>query len=268
MTYRSAKAKQGSKHVRIGALVLVVFLCSLFWQPVQNMLHPVVAPLVNVYAGVRDTGTGLPHTIVSFFTSRSTYEKRIGDLELQVEHLENELAYTNELLHDTEQDTEEDNATTTVLSVGNKTQKLFPVVKDITTMYNSVVLSGGFDDDLEEGAVVYVRGYQAVGYIEKVHKSTSIMKLYSSSDQQVEGIIKDIDTSITLKGQGGGSFVIEAQKDVDLAPGQVVYLAGAHAMVLGTVVSVEDDPQDIFVRAYVRGAYNPNRANVFYVDHQ
>lgn len=269
MTYRSAKAKQGSKHVRIAALIIFVVLLSFMWEPVQETLHPVVAPLLNTYVTIRDTGTGIPHAIVTFFTKRSEYEKRISELELQIERLENELAYTTDLLDTTDDEGSAESATTTnTVLTGSKTQKLYPVLKDITTMYNSVVLSGGFDDDIEEGMIVYVRGHQAVGFIEKVHKATSIMKLYSSSDQHVEGIIKDIDTSITLQGQGGGSYVIEAQKDVDLAVGQVVHLAGNPSMVLGTIVSVEDDPQDIFVRAYVRGAYNPNRANTFYVDRQ
>jgi hypothetical protein len=121
-------------------------------------------------------------------------------------------------------------------------------------------------DDIEEGSIVYVRGYQAVGYISSIYKTTSVMKLYSSSDEKIEGVIKEIDASITLIGVGGGSYVIEVPKNIEIQSGQVVYLAGSQNMTLGTVVSVLNDPQDTFTKAYVRGAYNPNKAHVFYVN--
>jgi hypothetical protein len=120
-------------------------------------------------------------------------------------------------------------------------------------------------DDIEQGTIVYVRGYQAVGYIASVYKTTSVMKLYSSSDEKVEGVIKDIDASVTLIGQGGGSYAIEVPKTVNVAVGQSVYVSSEQNMILGTVVSVVNDPQDTFTKAYVRGAYNPNKAHVFYV---
>ncbi len=39
-------------------------------------------------------------------------------------------------------------------------------------------------------------------------------------------------------------------------------------MKLGEVAEIKNDPQDVFVRVYIRGAYNPVTSSLFYVDKQ
>lgn len=254
--------------MKVGALVFFVFILSLFWKPTQNFLYPIFSPLVNAYVSIRDTGTGIPHAIITYFTDRNAYNERIKSLEERIEYLENELAFANVLFDDSLDSLDTDATSTDLRDLSGRLaiQKLYPLARDITTMYNTILVSGGFDDGLEEGMIVYVRGYEAVGFVAKVHKSSSIINLYSAGGARVEGVIKDIDMTVTLQGAGGGSYVIEAPKSVDLAVGQQVFLAQNPLMVLGDVVEVTDDPQDTFIRAYVRGAYNPNKAHIFYVD--
>lgn len=252
-------------------LVLTVLVISIFWKPTQTLLYPVISPLIQAYVSIRDTGTGIPHTIVTYFTSRNEYEKRIIQLERDIEHLENELAYATMLAEGFDEQALDEEATSTEMvqfAGGRATQKLYPIISDATGIYDTVLITGGFDDGLEEGMIVYLRGYQAIGYIARVHKSSSVVSLYSSARERVNGVVKDIDTTLTLLGDGGGTYRIEAPKGVDLAPGQIVYLAHNQNMILGEIVDVTDDPQDTFIEAYVRGAYNPNKANIFYVDHQ
>ena len=264
MTYLSARSKRNTKHIRIAVLVIFVLIISFFWKPIQRVMYPAVLPIINTYVSIRDTGSGFPHTLITFFTSRSEYETKIQSLETKIEYLENEVAIRN---------TSDENTISSITSTSTtftpstrKSLTLFPVVKDMSTLYNSIVLSRGFVDDLEEGSIVYVRGYQAVGYITTIYKTTSVMKLYSSSGEKVEGVVKDIDASVTLTGQGGGSYLIEVPKTINVQEGQIVYLAAQQDMPLGTIVSVLNDPQDTFTRAYVRGAYNPNKAHIFYVN--
>ncbi|MDQ5962446.1 MAG: Cell shape-determining protein MreC [Patescibacteria group bacterium] len=269
MTYRSARSKDKGKHIKTSVLVFCVLILSLFWKPTQDFLYPVFSPVLSTYVAIRDTGTGIPHAVIAYFTDRNTYENKITNLEEQIEYLENELAYAHVLTDSFEEGIPLDTGTTTelnTLSGGLSTLKLYPIIKDKTTIYNTILVSGGFDDGIEEGMVVYVRGYEAVGYIAKVHKSSSVVNLFSSGNEEINGVIKDIDTSLILFGDGGGAYRIEAPKSVDLAVGQKVFLAENQSMILGTIVEVTDDPQDTFTRAYVRGAYNPNRAHIFYVD--
>lgn len=265
MTYHSARTQRNTRYARIFLFTAFVFALLFAWGYIKKILYPVALPVASTYASVRDTSTGIPHAIITYFTSRHENEVKIETLETNIERLENELALAREI------GTTTDLGTTTAhtlkpLASNIKTVELYPIVRDITTLYNTVVLSKGFVDGIEEGSIVYVRGNQAVGYIAEVHKTTSTMRLYSSADQKVEGVIKDIDTSVTLIGQGGGSYIIEVPKTIAITVGQNVYLSGAQNMILGVVVEVKNDPQDTFTKAYIRGAYSPTRAHIFYVN--
>lgn len=264
MTYHSARAKRNTRYARIFLFLALVCALLFAWSYVKNILYPVALPIAGTYAAVRDTGTGIPHMLITYFASRHDDQVKIENLQADIERLENKLALVNGTYA-----TGTETGTTTLYAkpLDNiKTVELYPVVRDITTLYNTVVLSKGFTSGIEEGSIVYVRGYQAVGYIAEVHKTTSTMRLYSSANQKVEGVIKDIDTSVTLVGQGGGSYIIEVPKTVAISVGQYIYVSGAQNMILGTVVEVKNDPQDTFTKAYVRGAYSPTRAHIFYVN--
>lgn len=119
---------------------------------------------------------------------------------------------------------------------------------------------------MTEGAVVYVRGRQAVCIIEGIHSDNSLCKLLSSSGDLVEGVTSLTKESITLTGDGGGNYIANVPKESNFSLGETVMYKSDQTMNLGNIVDIKNDPQDTFVKVYVRGAYNPIKSNIFYVD--
>ena len=131
-----------------------------------------------------------------------------------------------------------------------------------------MLLSKGFKDGLQAGMVVYVRGRQGVCVIEEVHAATARCTLLSSGGVKTEGVIVNASSTevLPLEGDGGGSFIASVPKGANISLASTVVYKADPTIKLGTVVDIQDDPQDVFMRVYIRGAYNPVSSSVFYVD--
>jgi cell shape-determining protein MreC len=259
MTYLSARQKRYGKIVRVVLLIATVLLLTVFWKQARSFLYPVFIPFAKGYAVVRDAIVEVPNTISIYFSTRQEDEAKIRALSLEVERLENEITRIQR------NNPEVEDATSTEKLFIQGSIAMYPVITDITRLYSTITLSRGFVDGITEGKVVYIKGYQAVGLISQVYKSTSMMTLYSAPGKVTQAIIKESQIMVSLEGQGGGSFTIDVPKTIDIQVGQTVYLAEDQTMIVGTVSSVRNDPQDTFVRAYVRSPYSPTKANTFYV---
>jgi hypothetical protein len=71
--------------------------------------------------------------------------------------------------------------------------------------------------------------------------------------------------SITLTGRGGGTFLGDIPRDIEVSEGDSVYLEGSPSMLLGTVTQSIHNDQDTSWRIFVRGMYNPLTSHIFYI---
>lgn len=257
MTYLSDKRKQNTRSKIVGGVLVVAALLTFFWKTIVVEISPVTLPVVETYASSRNGVMAIPHAIASYFTSRSAYEEKISSLELEIERLENMMALSLR--------TEENIAASTTLSE-DTALRAYPIIEDMTGLYDTILISKGFVDGVAEGSKVYLRGRQVVGTVTQVHKKTSLVSLYSASGSTVRGVIPELSLAFTLEGAGGGSFMALLPKTLSPTEGMAVYLESDPTMILGTVVRIENDPQDIALRLYIRGAYNPSNSHTLYVE--
>ncbi len=257
MTYLSDKRKQNTRFKTVIGIFVIAAGLTFFWKYIVVEVSPVTLPVVETYASSRDGVMGIPHTIASYFTSRNVYEERITYLEREIERLENVVAiYTRT----------EGEVSASTTAVENIAIRAYPIIEDMTGIYDTVLISKGFVDGVIEGSKVYLRGRQVVGTITQVHKKTSLVSLYSASGSSVRGVIPELSLAFTLDGAGGGSFTAIMPKTLTPTEGMAVYLESDPTMILGTIVRIENDPQDVALRLDVRGVYNPSNSHTFYVE--
>lgn len=257
MTYLSDKRKQNTRFKIVFGIFIAAAALIFFWKYIVIGVSPVTLPVVQTYASSRDGVMGIPHAIVSYFTSRNVYEQKISTLELEIERLENVVAAQSR--------SDDDLSASTTLREAS-TIRAYPIVEDMTGLYDTVLISKGFVDGVTEGSKVYLRGRQVVGTITQVHKNTSLVSLYSASGSTVRGVIPELSLAFTLDGAGGGSFTVIMPKTLAPTEGMAVYLESDPTMILGTIVRIENDPQDIALRLYIRGVYNPSSSHTLYVE--
>jgi cell shape-determining protein MreC len=185
---------------------------------------------------------------------------KIESLELDIERLENEVAEKDARIraYDEASAASEDHTASVVV--------MYPLAEDVTSLYSTILLSKGYKDGVEENAMVYVRGRQAVCTVIKVYNETSLCELLSKGRRVVEGVTASSSVTLSLVGEGGGSFIMQIPSDVPIDIGETVYLRSDHSFTLGTVVSIKKDEQATGSVLYVRGAYNPVTSSVLYTD--
>lgn len=259
MTYLSDKENKRSRNKKIILVVLFLLITTVSWQDIQKVLYPYFEPATFVFDGTKKGIMYLPSNFVSFFKSRLYYDNHINELEENIERLENKIAFYEGEITDWQAKIEHQNVESVSTVIAH------PLIMDLSSVYSTIILSKGFRDGIDEGMIVYVRGMQPVGYISKIHDKTSELFLFSAPKNKVDGVTGD-ETILPLIGIGGGNFVANIPKDISINIGDSVYYRSNTKMKLGTVTDIKDDQQDVFVRVYINGAYNPIKSNNFFID--
>lgn len=258
MTYLSDKLRARRRYQYYALLFVVLASLSYFWPAVRTTLYPYLEGVVAVSGDSKNVLVRIPANIATYFTSRKDLESRNKALSRTIEHLENELAETKAMLGEQE--------TKVGSGIPSAALSAYPLMSDVTTIYDSLILSKGFKDGVAEHDLVYIRGRQPVCTIIEINDQTSLCRLLTAHGEITEGVTASSSMTLYLKGDGGGAFVAEVPRDTAIAIGDSVLFKSIPSMTLGTVVDIVRNDQAVAWRVYVRGAYNPVTTSVFYIN--
>lgn len=265
MTYLSDKTKKRRQTASLIFITVLLLILSFGWVQIRSTLSPMTESTVVVSNKFLKSVINIPATITNYFRSRDSYEAQKISLQNNIEDLENKIAILqaeNNSLKGIEV-TLKDSGEKEIIKPNTT---LYPLAQDITRLYSTILLSKGFKDNIKENNIVYIRGRQPVCIIEELHPATSLCKLLSAHGNIIEGVTTETKESITLTGDGGGNFLALLPKESNFVVGESIMYKSDQTMKLGEIVDIKKDPQDVFVRVYVRGAYNPVNSTLFYVD--
>jgi cell shape-determining protein MreC len=257
MSYLSDRKQKRNKKLWY-ALAFVLLLSFLFFfRPIALFVTPVTYTLSSYLYLLTSFVEERKINLAGYFTSKRELESVIEELEKENDTLYNEIAFKNEQLATYLQDTGD----TSPHRI--EVQPHFTLLADL---YDSFMINAGFASGLEKGMVVYAKGYEAIGVIEEVYADEAKVILISKYGNELEGVVGTSTLSLRLHGIGGGDFVIDAPKNVTVHEGQELFWREKKGMRVGSVALVEDTPQSIGKRIFVRGAFTPGVAERLYVD--
>jgi cell shape-determining protein MreC len=124
------------------------------------------------------------------------------------------------------------------------------------TLYDTLYISIGLRQGVEKGDIVMASSDVILGEISQALNDFSIVELYSSSGVETSGILFGANIPIRITGQGGGMFLSEVMRDIEIERGDVIGLSRNQTPVLGVVEEVVFSPQDPFKKVYIRSPIN------------
>jgi len=98
----------------------------------------------------------------------------------------------------------------------------------------------------------------AAGRVMEVFPSRAKVRLFSSAGESTQVFLGPDNTIAELRGRGGGTFIAELPKDLDIRAGDTAVFPGAEGYFVALVETVQVDQSEAFQLAYLRTPFNPN----------
>ncbi|MCC6323719.1 hypothetical protein IT400_02915 [Candidatus Nomurabacteria bacterium] len=130
------------------------------------------------------------------------------------------------------------------------------ITKPNRSLYDTIVIDIGADQNLVEGNIVYANAQFPIGKITKVYDHTSLVTLYSSSKEVTEGQIEGSNTSVELIGRGGSNFEMNVPQDLSVPTGTFVVAPLIHPRIVAVVADVVSDPHDPINKILLKSPVN------------
>lgn len=250
MNYRRNHTNAGW---RLRGLILVVALVALLYaagKPLLSFMSGVFTPIASVTSSMERKTNSALHALGAYFSSKITLEK-------ENVRLSNELDFMRLATVDREALEEENIKLRTILGGRVKTDEAIlaeVIMRPPSSPYDTLVIDIGKQDGVALGDRVRTNGF-IVGEISRTLKNTSVVKLWSHSDNSLDVSIGDIFSG-RAEGQGGGSFRIRAPRDTTVSEGDAVLAPGLDGLLLGVVGEIARDAENPFADMYVKSPVN------------
>jgi cell shape-determining protein MreC len=214
---------------------LIVVVCMLILFALRYGMPDVFMSIAHPLLFLGRQGEAMADSAQDTFSSPHTLRLRIEALEAE----QAELLITNETLRSRIKDIE----ALGDFPVSGRTYMLAGVLAGPPlSPYDTLVVEGGSNDGIQEGARVYGSGGVPVGTVRSVSSRTSRVLLYSSSGVETYGWFGDERMPITFIGKGAGAFSATLPHDSEITIGEFIYLPGPGAIPFGSVGNIHEDP--------------------------
>lgn len=130
------------------------------------------------------------------------------------------------------------------------------LTKSNRSLYGSVILDIGKNDNISIGNTVYAYGEIPIGKISEVYEKTSLLTFFSSPGLKTEGFLGDVNASVELIGRGGGNFETTIPVDLNLEKGTIVYTPGYDSRVLARIVEIISKQGDPLKKVILNASVN------------
>lgn len=122
--------------------------------------------------------------------------------------------------------------------------------------YDTLVIDVGSRDGVGLGDKVYFGDNIIIGFITNITPDTSLVSLFSTSNQKQEAILSRTGASFTITGRGGANFELEVPKDTDIEWGDTFVYPGLSGKLIASVYYIDANSQSSFKKIYLKVPIN------------
>ena len=243
---RKKNSTLSSRSFLIGGGLFVILLAVSFFasSSVQRFVHTLLGPVWALEQGI----FGSSGTIAALASDRKKLLEENTHLELSLIEARQESVLVKELFR-------QNNELKQLLGrIEGREQIVAAVIaRPPRLAYDTLVIDVGASHGIEPGSHVFVLGDIIIGEVSAVYPSTSLVALYSTAGRETDVLVGGV--SAVAYGRGGGNYVIELPRDLQVATGTVVSIPGMDVSLFGVVENVVAHPADPVQKLYFRNPY-------------
>lgn len=252
MTYLHDRNKdRKKKRFYVGlvlAIITIVFSVTGVFGRLSGFFQNVSKPFWNIENGVNFATDNLGYVVrtkSSVFNENLILKDKNRELEARIVELNGLLGENATLKSAMDRiDPKDDFLLATIL------------VKPNRSLYDTVIVDVGNDNNLNVGMEVFAKGDVPIGKVSEVYARTSVVKLYSTPGEVTEAQIEGSNSSVELTGRGGGNFEMLVPVDLPVPEGTNVVLPYIKMRVVATVVDSISKPQDPLRKIILKSPVN------------
>ncbi len=241
MSYLLKTRKKSNKKFLYSTLFVVLFVFSFFMMRMfaPGVLYKTVEPAFSLLWRAQEY-SGF-NTWLQSFKQKQILVEHINTLHQDVARLEARQVTFDALQEERRQLLEmwgRTNTTSSTLARVLRTPGYAP--------YDTIVVDIGNDHSIQVGFRVYAPGAILIGFVETVGEQTAIVRLLSSPEQSIDGVLVRNGITITLTGRGGGNFEAQLPRVTDIETGDVVIYPNLSVMPIARIEAIDVSENDSF----------------------
>lgn len=229
LSFRKRNSTLSRSSLGAGIVVAFIALLILIRLAAPDFFFSITAPFwsagTSLANAFHQTFSGFSHTD-TLVRERDTLAAENESLKNQIHTLESDTVTAHELFGTS---TSESGVIADV------------IVRPPFSPYDVLVINRGSGSGIVVGATVTAFGGVPVGTVATVSKTAAQVSLFSAPHTETEGWVGAKHTPLTLTGSGAGTFDATLPKDVPVAEGDAVLLAGFRTPI-GTVTRIDTNP--------------------------
>jgi len=240
-----------------GALVCLVIIGNLFpGTPFKNTLTFLARPFWYLRGYVVDTSA----SALTNVRSKTDLIKENAGLNQKLQSQEADIVLNRAL------QSENDELKAAFGRVNHRRFLLATVLSaPAISAYDTIVIDAGADFAIKPKMLVFFSSTTIAGYVSEVYPTSSLVRLYSSPNEEVTVYTESKHFFTKAIGQGGGNFMVNLPHDSGVKGGDLVMFPGTPAALLGKVGILETDIAKSLQIAHILSPFNASEAHFVYV---
>lgn len=123
---------------------------------------------------------------------------------------------------------------------------------------DTALINQGLSAGISVGDSVLGFDHILLGSVSEVYAETARIIFHSRTNQVIQGVLFPHDIQLEARGNGGGDFIIETPREIEVVSGDIFYALSEPGYIIGIVRDVVFDSRDPFKKVYLSYPENLN----------
>jgi len=248
--YRPLQSKKPKNKLRTAFFFFAFFVLMVFtvFSGAFHFFSSVANDTSIPFWNIGSAGNSAFSKFTAFLSSQQSLVEKNAELSKKIKKMQTELTGYDFVV--------QENLELKNLLFQKKENAVFGAIiaRPNVTAYDTFLIDIGENSGIQKGDKILSDENMILGTVEETYPWSAKAILFSTAGKISDTLLGPDNIPTQLKGLGGGSFIAELPREMDIREGDSAILPGAPEYVMATVISKEQKSTESFQTIYLRGS--------------